>query len=88
MGSCSHIKNFIALWLVIFIMKSFAIIALLGVAQAISCAPSCGSDCQSVDGTGQGYRASLSRGASVPCGGGVGTLTTQLAGFSTEIGAQ
>ena len=69
-------------------MKSFAIIALLGVAQAISCVPACGGDCQSVDGTGKGYRASLSRGASVPCGGGVGTLTTQLAGSATSIGAQ
>ena len=72
--------------MVTFIMKSFAIIALLGLTQAISCAP---QSCQAFDGCSAGQGTGYSgKQASLPQGGGIGTLTSQLAGASTQIGAQ
>ena len=64
-------------------MKSVAIFALLATAQA--CEPCACS--YSSGGIAQKLSKQINL-PSLPCGGGIGTLTSQLAGSATNIGAQ
>ena len=82
-----NIKNMLLGQGVIINMKSFAIVALLAVTQAITCEPACG--CNAGYGGNQDYRIqSLSKQVNLPCGGGIGSLVSQQAGSQTQIGAQ